>query len=483
MCLHPRLYPPDKRQLMSPTSVPVARVSDVNPPFIVCSDTVLDTDVRPFLQNKAATSIAVSPLFIGWCRTIPCGKGEIRLDHTGLIHEWLHDAQDNAGAGRHIIRFRNAALYRHYAGLLNRQSKTRPVSIAALPSIQGFCCPPPSKTLIGQWGAAVCIEEDQKLATVHALGTHTGLLSPEPLFQLDSQKIPWGVKQINAPSVWRRTTGTQVKIAIIDTGIDYAHPDLRENAYPGINLVHRHLPAFDDNGHGTHIAGTIAAASRRSGLVGVAPQAMIHPVKAFDRNGTAFVSDIIAGIEWCIQNRIRVINMSFGMKTYSKALADAVRSAYSSGSVIVASCGNEGKKGTIDYPARFPQTISVGATTKNKKIASFSNAGKRIDILAPGHNILSTWLDGKYHELSGTSMATSHISGVIALMLALRPRMSIKAIKETLKRNAAALPSSNSASPGEVNALKTVRAFRKSNRTTDGQIAAQAHKIRRNLPT
>ena len=109
------------------------------------------------------------------------------------------------------------------------------------------------------------------------------------------------------------------------------------------------------------------------------------------------------------------------MKSYNRALEQAVLNAYYRGKVIVASSGNDGKRKTIDYPARFPQVVSVGATTRIGKIAPFSNRGKQIDIYAPGERVYSSWLHGKYNELSGTSMATAHVSGVIALMLAIEP--------------------------------------------------------------
>ncbi|WP_238322986.1 S8 family peptidase [Gorillibacterium massiliense] len=272
--------------------------------------------------------------------------------------------------------------------------------------------------------------------------------------------VPWGIDEIKAPSVWKKTAGRSVKIAVIDTGIDFNHPDLKNAAVGGINLVNRHLPPIDDNGHGTHIAGTIAAANRRSGITGVAPQALIYAVKAFDYNGTAYVSDIIQGIEWCVRNQIDIINMSFGMKSGSPALESAIRSAYTAGTVIVASSGNEGKTAEIDYPARYRHVIAVGATTKQRKVAPFSNRGKRIDIYAPGDRIVSTWPNNRYHELSGTSMSTSHVSGVIALLLALRPNLKPRSIKQLLMKNATAVTiKKRPATAGEVNAQLCLNAL------------------------
>ena len=191
----------------------------------------------------------------------------------------------------------------------------------------------------------------------------------------------------------------------------------------------------------------------------MAPRAIIHPVKAFDQNGSAYVSDIIAGIDWCVQNDLDIINMSFGMKTYNPTLEQAVLNAYYRGKVIVASSGNDGKKKSIDFPARFAQVVSVGATTRLGKIAPFSNRGAQIDIYAPGERIYSAWLGGKYYELSGTSMATAHVSGVIALMLSLRA-MSPQQIKNALRRSATSLNRRTNArwQPGQLNAQRAIRA-------------------------
>ena len=156
-------------------------------------------------------------------------------------------------------------------------------------------------------------------------------------------------------------------------------------------------------------------------MIGVAPRSVVYPVKAFDHNGSAFVSDIILAIDWCVRAEIDIINMSFGMQTRSRTLLDIVGKANQAGVLIVASSGNDGKRRTADYPARYPQTISVGATDRSRRIPSFSNRGQFVDIYAPGDKIVSAWLQGKYHEMSGTSMATSHVSGAIALLLAQRP--------------------------------------------------------------
>ena len=350
---------------------------------------------------------------------------------------------------RYIIRFHTMQnLNRFLAFIATHTTSANEFNVQLLKIICGMSC---SLDFINQnleiLPLIASIEADIKIATVHAQG--------EPF-------IPWGVNHIRAPEVWSRSTGKRIKIGIIDTGVDYSHPDLQHSVYGGINLVQRHLLPMDDNGHGTHIAGTIGAASQRSGIIGVAPHGALHAIKAFDYNGSAFVSDIIQGIEWCVQNRMDIINMSFGMKNHSKALEAAVRNTVYSGKVVVASSGNNGKINQMDYPARFPQTICVGATTRSHKIAAFSNRGQRIDIYAPGDKIYSTWLRGKYNVMSGTSMATSHVTGVIALMLAAKPGLSPKQIKLMLQRNASALglkSKTTSSIAGEVSASRTMKSI------------------------
>lgn len=332
-----------------------------------------------------------------------------------------------------------------------------------LPIINGFACTLCSPERLMGLKEIFSIEEDRKSASVHGFPGFPLWSSLPPPSKLSSEKpvIPWGVKQIRAPQAWKRSTGAKVKVGVIDTGIDFSHPDLQHSIGGGINLIHRHMLPIDENGHGTHISGTIAAATGRSGIKGVSPEASIYAVKAFDHNGTSFVSDIIRGIEWCVRNRINIINMSFGMKTRSTALEAAVLGAYHAGVIIVASSGNEGKKGFVDYPARFPQTIAVGATTRDKKIAPFSNKGRQIDIYAPGERIYSTWLHGRYNELSGTSMATSHVSGTIALLLSIKPHLDVRQIKALLQNNASYITSNAKKAGflGEVHASRTVRAI------------------------
>lgn len=270
--------------------------------------------------------------------------------------------------------------------------------------------------------------------------------------------IPWGVEKINAPQAWQYATGRNIKIGVIDTGIDFHHPALKGSILSGINLVERNRPPLDDNGHGTHISGTIAASNANHGMIGVAPHALIVPVKAFDEHGSAYVSDIAQAIDWCVRNKVHVINMSFGMRTKSKSMLNAVNRAYQKGVIIVASSGNDSKRKAIDYPARYTNTVAVGATNALRKITPFSNRGIYIDIYAPGDRIVSAWLNNDYHEMNGTSMATSHVSGAIALLLELYPNLRPGEIKAILKRSMQPLKYAKARKAGELDIMKMLHA-------------------------
>ncbi len=279
--------------------------------------------------------------------------------------------------------------------------------------------------------------EVDRLVSVHEALPATG--RPQTRFHATVfAHVPLGVEQVGAPEMWPLSRGQNIKIAVIDTGIDNRHPDLRSVVRGGYHVLSPGLPAIDDNGHGTHIAGTIAA-NRRGGLSGVAPGASIYAVKAFDRVGTAFISDLVRAIEWCIRADMQIINMSFGMREPSRALYDAIQTAEQAGVFVVASAGNGGEREQVDAPALFPQTVAVGALTEDGETAAFSKDGVQVDVFAPGVDIYSTWPGGSYQQLSGSSMATAHVSGVLALLLALRPQLTPVALRDIWRNHGAAL--------------------------------------------
>jgi subtilisin family serine protease len=233
----------------------------------------------------------------------------------------------------------------------------------------------------------------------------------------------WGVKHIGAGTVHDSgNKGTGIKVAILDSGIDYNHPDLNDNYQGGYDYVNNDKDPMDDNGHGTHCAGIVAAEDDGEGVVGVAPEAYLYAVKVLDSEGYGYGSDVIAGIQWSVKNGMQVISMSLGGGTYSRSLHKACDRAYDRGIVIVAAAGNAGNSGgtgdNVLYPARYDSVIAVAATDISNTRASFSSTGPDVELAAPGVDVTSTLLGGGTVLASGTSMACPHVAGTAALAIA-----------------------------------------------------------------
>jgi subtilisin family serine protease len=242
------------------------------------------------------------------------------------------------------------------------------------------------------------------------------------------QVIPWGVYRIlggNVDAVWASYTGAHVKVAVLDTGVDASHPDLVGNVKGGMSTQNYTRGSYyDDEGHGTEVAGRIAEVNNSIGGVGVAPGADLYAVKVLDKHLGGNASNIIEGLQWCVANRMDVVNMSLGSSTYSRAFDEAVRQTIAAGVVVVAGAGNEGltSKPGVLYPAKFPGVIAVSAVsassaTDTLPIAPFSCRGPEVDLAAPGVDVVSTYPGGLYVVDSGTSFASPHVAGVAALVL------------------------------------------------------------------
>jgi len=252
----------------------------------------------------------------------------------------------------------------------------------------------------------------------------------------------WGVKRIGAGSVHDSgNKGLGVKVAIIDSGIDYNHPDLDANFDPallGYDFVNSDAYPMDDYGHGTHVAGTVAAEDNDVGVVGVAPEAALYALKVLNEDGFGNWSDIIAAVQWCVVNEMQVANLSLGSsRDPGGTVKAAFDNAEAAGVVIVAAAGNDGKprgKGNnVIYPARYDSVIAVAATDSDNNRASWSSTGDEVELAAPGVSVFSTWNDSDsphdpqpvcddagvcYKYGSGTSMASPHVAGTAALVIA-----------------------------------------------------------------
>ncbi len=233
------------------------------------------------------------------------------------------------------------------------------------------------------------------------------------------QRVPWGVGFVRAPGAWARSRGQGVKVAVVDTGVDLRHPDLQGRLAGGYNALRPGRDPADDNGHGTHVAGTAAASDDAGGVVGVAPEAHLYAVKVLDAFGSGMLSDLVDGLHWCLGEGIQVVNMSLGSEHTNATFAEAIRRAHEGGLLLVAAAGNSGPgQDTVQYPARYPETVSVSAINAGGSMPDFASRGPRVDILAPGQDVLSDWPGGGLRTLSGTSMAAPHVSGAAALLLA-----------------------------------------------------------------
>lgn len=260
------------------------------------------------------------------------------------------------------------------------------------------------------------------------------LASNDPLFGQQ-----WGLQRIQTPAAWDISLGSSsVIVAIVDTGVDLKHPDLQGKLVQGRNLLRPDSPPLDDGGHGTHVAGTIGATINNSiGIVGVASGVSIMPVKALRGNGSGKDTNVAAGIRWATDNGARVINMSFTGTDPSPILSEAVVYATNRNVSLVVAGGNEATAAP-SYPAATKPAIAVAATDIMDRRAYFSSYGDWVDIAAPGAGILSTYWDGDstYKSDSGTSMAAPHVSGVIALMLSVRPTLTPLEVQAILKSTA-----------------------------------------------
>lgn len=257
------------------------------------------------------------------------------------------------------------------------------------------------------------------------------------VYALDAElENSWGVERIGAGIVHLDgNKGAGVKVAIIDSGVDYNHVDLTANfdtALLGYDFVNDDDDPMDDAGHGTHVAGTVAAEDNGEGVVGVAPEAALYALKVLDETGRGYVSNIVAAIEWAIDpdgipktdDSMDIINMSLGGGAHY-TLEDVCQAAYDAGLLLVAAAGNNGnppgKGDNIIYPAAYESVIAVAATDKSDKRARWSSTGPYLELSAPGVAINSTLLGGGYGEKMGTSMASPHVAGVAALVWAANP--------------------------------------------------------------
>jgi len=245
------------------------------------------------------------------------------------------------------------------------------------------------------------------------------------------QKSGWEITAFNLPDAWKYTQGDGVTVAVLDTGADLDHPDLKDNLVPGRNFVNTNEPPNDDQGHGSHCTGIICALNNDLGIVGVAPKTKVMPVKVLDRNGNGLLGVVAQGIRWAADQGVDFITMSLGSPEPTPPIQEAIIYAASKGAVTFCAAGNAGQTRQIFYPAAYPQTVGIGAIDENFNRANFSCTGPDLDFLAPGVKILSTVPDNWYAVLSGTSMANPFAVGIACLMLSHKRKYNLKIKLET----------------------------------------------------
>ncbi|WP_052712666.1 MULTISPECIES: S8 family serine peptidase [Methanosarcina] len=291
----------------------------------------------------------------------------------------------------------------------------------------------------------------------------------------------WGVDKINAPAVWNQgITGKGITVAVVDTGIDATHPDLDDlddnpstndpKVVGWIDYVNSESSAYDDNGHGTHVSGTVSGTGANGIQTGVAPGTKLIVAKVFDSEGDGYLSDCILGFEWAVNNNARIISFSGGSSEHDSLFTTAINKVVAAGVVPVIAAGNDGEggSGTITCPGDELNSLTVGATDSSDVIADFSGRGPvtlngqkyvKPDFSAPGVSVPSTYPGGEYAYGTGTSMATPHVSGAAALILQKNPTMTPAEVKKALEGAAVDLGSAgkdNDYGSGRIDAYSAV---------------------------
>lgn len=291
--------------------------------------------------------------------------------------------------------------------------------------------------------ASITITIDEKDELLEE--TSVSRIDPDPVVKTSSQITDWGYVKVNAPlsKKWG-WTGKGIKVGVIDTGIRTNHPDLKVAG--GVSFVAGVSSYNDDMGHGTHVAGIISAKDNSIGVVGVAPEANIYAIKALDSKGEGNQSDVVAAIDWAINQKMDIINLSITSPQGSYLLSQTLQKAYNQDIIIIAASGNSltpltGSQDVL-FPARYPTVIGVGSINRSNQKSSFSYYGESLELVAPGEKILSTfagYVDGVYKDYSysdGTSMASPFVAGIAALYKQAYPEFTNAQIRTLMQQSA-----------------------------------------------
>lgn len=243
----------------------------------------------------------------------------------------------------------------------------------------------------------------------------------QPIYGFDArcaQILPWAIQDFDVQQTWNKSNGEDVTVAVIDTGCDNNHIDIKENIIQGFNVIAQSSNFSDGNGHGTHVAGTIAAINNSLGVVGISPKTKIMPIKALADNGSGSNNDVASAIEYAVENGADIITMSLGSDFPSVRVEKSLIKAQEKLVAVFCAAGNSGVRHEINFPARYDQTICIGAINRMLMLCEFSCTGETLDFLAPGADIISCVPGNNYATMTGTSMATPFAVGCMSLFLA-----------------------------------------------------------------
>ncbi len=261
-------------------------------------------------------------------------------------------------------------------------------------------------------------------------------ISPFSLSEDELYSEQWQLQLINADAGWNlETYGNDIKVAVIDSGC-FEHEDLKNNLLEGKNYLTGTTDVTDNNGHGTHVSGIIAAEMNDIGIVGVAPKAKIVPLKCFDPSHDTYVEDILDAIYDAVNvYGCKIINMSWGVTTDDPFLKEAIDYAHSKGAILIAAVGNDNST-TLYYPAAYENVIGVSSVGADKTKSSFSHYNKSVLVTASGEKVKSTYKDGGYAFMQGTSQATPMVSGIAAVALSMNSNLTNKEFRQLLTETA-----------------------------------------------
>jgi subtilisin len=245
--------------------------------------------------------------------------------------------------------------------------------------------------------------------------------------------VQWWAKQVAAPECWAKgAKGQGKKVAVLDTGVDINHVDLKGRIREAANFTRSSAGSSDVQGHGTHCAGIV---------VGIAPEVDLYCGKVLGDNGSGTSSQIAAGIDWAVSKRVDVISMSLGSPSQDSIIQAACERATRAGVIVVAAAGNSGPgRDTVEYPGGFAACICVAATDSGDRVASFSSRGAQVYVAAPGVDILSAYPGDRRATMSGTSMATPGVAGALAVVLSSGPDLTPETVRESIKKTAKDIP-------------------------------------------